>query len=239
MFTVGLTGGIGSGKSTVADCFAAHGVPVIDTDVIARELTTPGGAALNAIRAVFGETVMQADGTLDRAALRRRVFADSAARHQLEAILHPRIRQVVEQKLATLTAPYALIVIPLLVQRQDHPQGAGRGCKADKSATTTHRPEGERLAAYPLRVETSGYQDVLNRVLVVDCPEEAQIARVMARNGLTHAEIKAILAAQAGRAERLAVADDIIVNTASLEALRAEVAALHQRYLALAAAPSP
>lgn len=202
MFTVGLTGGIGSGKSTVADCFAAHGVPVIDTDVIARELTAPGGAELDAIRAVFGETVMRADGTLDRAALRRRIFADAAARRQLEAILHPRIRQVVGQTLATLTAPYALIVIPLLV-------------------------------------EAGGYRDVLDRVLVVDCPEDVQIARVMARSGLTHDEIKAILAAQAGRAERLAVADDIIVNTVTLEALRGEVAALHQRYLALAAAPLP
>jgi dephospho-CoA kinase len=202
MFTVGLTGGIGSGKSTVADCFAAHGVPVIDTDVIARELTAPGGTALDAIRAVFGATVMQADGTLDRAALRRRVFADSAARRRLEAILHPLIRQRVGQRLATLTAPYALVVIPLLV-------------------------------------ETGGYRDVLDRVLVVDCPEDVQVARVMARSGLTHDEIKAILAAQAGRAERLAVADDIIVNTAGLEALRGEVAALHQRYLALAAAQPP
>lgn len=238
MFTVGLTGGIGSGKSTVADCFAALGVPVIDTDVIARDLAAPargtppdarpagglgaapGGAALEEIRAVFGETVMQADGTLDRAALRRRVFADSAARRQLEAILHPRIRQMVGDMLATLTAPYALVVIPLLVQRQDHPKG-------------------ERLAAYPSRVETGGYRDMLNRVLVVDCPEDVQIARVKARSGLAQDEIKAILAAQAGRVERLAVADDIIVNTATLEALRAEVVALHQRYLALAAAPPP
>ncbi|MDZ7585326.1 MAG: dephospho-CoA kinase [Thiobacillus sp.] len=202
MFTVGLTGGIGSGKSTVADCFAALGVPVIDTDVIARELTAFGGAALEGIRAGFGETVMQADGTLDRAALRRRVFADGGARRQLEAILHPRIRQVVGDMLATLTAPYALVVIPLLV-------------------------------------ETGGYRDMLNRVLVVDCPEDVQIARVKARNGLAHDEIKAILAAQAGRAERLAVADDIIVNTATPEVLRVEVAALHQRYLALAAAPPP
>lgn len=202
MFTVGLTGGIGSGKSTVADCFAALGVPVIDTDVIARDLTVAGGAVLEEIRAAFGETVMQADGTLDRAALRRRVFADSAARRQLEAILHPRIRQVVGDSLATLTAPYALVVIPLLV-------------------------------------ETGGYRDMLNRVLVVDCPEEVQIARVKARSGLAHEEIKAILAAQAGRAERLAVADDIIVNTATPEALHAEVVALHQRYLALAAAPPP
>ena len=115
MFAVGLTGGIGSGKSTVADCFAALGVPVIDTDVIARELTAPGGAALEAIRAAFGATVMQADGTLNRAVLRRRVFADSAARHQLEAILHPRIRQVVGDMLATLTAPYPLLLIPPLL----------------------------------------------------------------------------------------------------------------------------
>jgi len=202
MFTVGLTGGIGSGKSTVADCFAAHGVPVIDTDAIARDLTAPGGAALDAIRAIWGETVMRADGTLDRTALRRRVFADNAARHQLEAILHPRIRQVVERALATLAAPYALIVIPLLV-------------------------------------ETGGYRDVLNRVLVVDCPEELQVARVMARSGLAQDEVKAILAVQAGRAERLAAADDVIVNTATPAALRADVARLHQHYLALAAAPSP
>jgi dephospho-CoA kinase len=202
MFTVGLTGGIGSGKSTVADCFAAHGVPVIDTDVIAHDLTAPGGAALDAIRAAFGEPVMQTDGTLDRAALRRRVFTDADARRQLEGILHPRIRQVVEQTLAALAAPYVLIVIPLLV-------------------------------------ETGGYRDLLNRVLVVDCPEDLQIARVMARSGLSRDEVMAILAAQAGRAERLAVADDVLVNTASPEALRARVVALHQRYQTLANAPSP
>jgi len=202
MFTVGLTGGIGSGKSTVADCFAAHGVPVIDTDAIARQLSAPGGAAMKAIRAAFGEEVMQADGTLDRAGLRRRVFADAADRNQLEAILHPRIRQEVEQALATLAAPYAIIVIPLLV-------------------------------------ETGGYRDLLNRVLVVDCPEELQIARVMARNGLTHDEVQAVLAAQVGRAERLSAADDVIVNTATPAALRAEVSLLHQRYLALAAEPPP
>jgi dephospho-CoA kinase len=202
MFKVGLTGGIGSGKSTVADCFASHGVPVIDTDVIARDLTAPEGAALAQIRAAFGDTVLRADGTLDRAALRRRVFADSAPRRQLEAILHPRIRQAVEERLATLSAPYALIVIPLLV-------------------------------------ETGGYQDLLDRVLVVDCPEDVQIARVMARSGLTHDAVKVILAAQAGRAERLAAADDVIVNTASPEALHAEVAALHHRYQALAAKVPP
>lgn len=198
MFVVGLTGGIGSGKSTVADCFTAAGVPVIDTDVIARELTAPGGTALEAIRAAFGDTVMQANGRLDRAALRRRVFADAPARRQLEAILHPLIRQRVEQTLATLTASFAVIVIPLLV-------------------------------------ESGGYRDVLDRVLVVDCPEDLQIARVVTRSGLGHDEVAAILAAQASRAERLAVADDVIHNTGAPEALRAEVAILHQHYLALAA----
>ena len=202
MFVVGLTGGIGSGKSTVADAFAALGVPVIDTDIIARELTAQDGAALDAIRAAFGESVMQADGTLDRAALRRRVFTDVAARHQLEAILHPLIRQHVEQTLAQLTARYALLVIPLLV-------------------------------------ETGAYRDVLTRTLVVDCPEETRIARVMARSGLVRHEVMAILSAQATRAERLAAADDVILNTASPEDLRAAVASLHQRYLALAAASIP
>jgi dephospho-CoA kinase len=202
MFAVGLTGGIGSGKSTVADLFAELGTPVIDTDVFARELTAPGGAALEAIHALFGDAVMQADGTLDRAALRRLVFADSASRRQLEAVLHPRIRQAVDRALAALDAPYALVVIPLLV-------------------------------------ETGGYRDVLDRVLVVDCPEALQIARVAARSGLARDEAKAILAAQAGRAERLAAADDVIVNTGTREALRAEVARLHRHYLALAAAASP
>lgn len=202
MFAVGLTGGIGSGKSTVADLFAELGAAVVDTDAIAHQLTAPGGAALGEIHAQFGDAVMQADGSLDRAALRRRIFADTAARHDLEAILHPRIRQQVEQALATLATPYALIVIPLLV-------------------------------------ETGGYREMLNRVLVVDCPEDMRIARVMLRSGLTRDEVSAILAAQAGRAERLAVADDVIVNTDSLEALRTQVAALHRRYLAFSTTPSP
>lgn len=202
MFVVGLTGGIGSGKSTVADRFAALGVPVIDTDVIARRLTERGGEALDAIRAAFGESVMQPDGSLDRAALRRRVFVDADARRRLEAILHPRIRRAVGQALAALETPYAIVVIPLLV-------------------------------------ETQGYRDVLDRVLVIDCPEALQVERVMARNGLSRAEVEAILAAQATRAERLAVADDVLPNTAAPDALGAAVDALHARYLALAAGPSP
>jgi dephospho-CoA kinase len=196
MFTVGLTGGIGSGKSTVADRFAALGVPIIDTDVLARKLTATEGPALEAIRAAFGESVIQADGALDRAALRRRVFADAGARRQLEAILHPLIHHRVERARERLAAPYVLIVIPLLV-------------------------------------ETAEYQDVLDRVLVVDCSEDLQVARVMARNGLDRDEVEAILAAQASRADRLAVADDIIDNSGAPENLDAQVASLHQRYQTL------
>jgi dephospho-CoA kinase len=202
MVVVGLTGGIGSGKSTVADAFAALGVPVIDTDVISRELTMPDGAALESIRLAFGESVMQKDGSLDRAALRRRVFADAVARHQLEAILHPLIRQRVEHALSQLTARYVLLVIPLLV-------------------------------------ESGAYRDVLQRVLVVDCPEATQIARVMARSGLALDEVLAILATQATRAERLAVADDVILNTTSQDDLRTAAASLHQRYLGLVSALTP
>jgi len=196
MFTVGLTGGIGSGKSTVADLFSDLGVPVIDTDVIARELTVPGSAALDLIHSTFGDAVIRPDGSLDRVALRRIVFADVDARHRLEGILHPRIRQVVEQLRAGVNAPYVLVVIPLLV-------------------------------------ETGGYRDLLDRVLVVDCPEELQLARVIARNGLTRDEVLPILAAQASRAERLALADDVIVNTLAREVLRTEVVTLNQRYLML------
>ncbi|MDP1864198.1 MAG: dephospho-CoA kinase [Thiobacillus sp.] len=194
MFTVGLTGGIGSGKSTVADLFAALGVPVIDTDLIARKLTAPDGEALQEIRDTFPDVVMRADGALDRAALRRIVFSDVAARKQLEAILHPRIRQEVEQRLKRFHAPYAMIVIPLLV-------------------------------------ETNGYQDLLNRVLVVDCTEAQQIERTKARSKLSREEVVAILDAQASREQRLAVANDVLTNRATLETLRTEVSILHQRFL--------
>jgi len=201
MLTVGLTGGIGSGKSTVAECFARLGVPVIDTDVIARALTVRGAPALAEIRACFGDAVMAGD-ELDRAALRQRVFADEAARRQLEAILHPRIREQVEHDLRELDAPYALVVVPLLV-------------------------------------ETQGYRNLLDRVLLVDCPEAVQVARVMARSGLARAEVAQILRAQASRETRLAATDDVIVNSGSRDALCEAVDALHRRYLALCTPSSP
>lgn len=194
MPVIGLTGGIGSGKSTVADLFAHSGAAVIDTDLIARQLVTPGSPALAEIRAAFSDAVLDSAGKLDRAGLRRLVFADDTARRRLEAILHPRIRSDVKHALAEVQAPYAVVVIPLLI-------------------------------------ETGGYRDMLDRVLVVDCPETLQIERVMARNGLSAEDVRAIMATQASRAERLAAADDVIENTGSAETLRSAVAALHQRYL--------
>ncbi len=194
MFTVGLTGGIGSGKSTVADVFAELGVPVIDTDLIAHQLTAQNGEALKEIRESFPDAVMRADGTLDRAVMRRIVFGDAAARKQLEAILHPRIRQEVEHRLNQLHSPYAMIVIPLLV-------------------------------------ETHGYRDLLNRVLVVDCTEAQQIERTMARSKLSREDVVAILGAQVSREQRLAVANDVLSNITTRETLRTEVSMLHQRYL--------
>lgn len=196
-YVVGITGGIGSGKSTVAGLFARHGVPVIDTDEIAHALTASGGAAMAPIRARFGAQVVTADGALDRQAMRRLAFADPTARQALEAILHPMIRAEADRQVAAAAAPYVLLAIPLLV-------------------------------------ETGGYRDRLQRVLVVDCAEATQIARVMARNGLAEDEVRRILDAQASRAQRLAAADDVVVNDGEPAALVAQVDALHARYLGLA-----
>jgi dephospho-CoA kinase len=197
-FVVGLTGGIGSGKSAVADRFATLGVPVVDTDVIARELTVAGGAGMAPIRAAFGDGVIAADGAVDRAAMRRLVFADLSARTRLEAILHPLIRAEAERQLCrSASAEYSILVVPLLV-------------------------------------ESGSYSERVDRVCVVDCPEEIQIARVMQRSGLTPAEVESIMAAQASRAERLAVADDIIDNSAGRAELFGQVDQLHGKYREIA-----
>jgi dephospho-CoA kinase len=194
MFVVGLTGGIGAGKSAVSERFARLGVPVVDTDVIARELTVSGGEALPAIREAFGNSVFSRADELDRAALRQQVFADPAARARLEAILHPLIRRAAGQRLAALDAPYALLVVPLLL-------------------------------------ETGAYADIVQRTLLVDCPESIRVERVMARSALTRAEVEAIVAAQVHDEARRAVADDKIDNTGGLDALDTAVAELHVRYL--------
>ncbi len=190
MLKVGLTGGIGAGKSAVSARFAELGVPVIDTDEISRRLTAADGAALPALRQVFGPA-FHPDGSLDRAALRHLVFSDPAARARLETLLHPLIRQAVEAALGVLAAPYCVVVVPLLVESGD-------------------------------------YDRLLQRVVVVDSPEASRIDRVMARSGLSRDEVLAIIAAQAGRKERLARADYVLNNSTTLTSLRAQVDALHQ-----------
>jgi dephospho-CoA kinase len=197
-FIVGLTGGIGSGKSTAADLFASLGVAVVDTDVIAHELTSAQGAAMTEIGAVFGESLRLADGGLDRAAMRRLVFSDPSAKRRLEAILHPMIRRESQVRCLSATeSPYVVLVVPLLI-------------------------------------ESGVYRQHVDRVLVVDCDETVQIARVMARSGLSREEVRAVMATQASRDERLAKADDVVSNSADRENLSAQIVALHQRYLELA-----
>ena len=198
-YVVGLTGGIGCGKSKAADMFAALGAEVVDTDVISHALTGPGGRAMKPIADAFGSSYVRPDGSLDRAAMRRLVFADAAAKARLEAILHPLIRAESHARIAASTAPYIVLVVPLLL-------------------------------------ETGGYRDLLARVLVVDCEESQQIARVTARSGLAAEEIGRIMRAQLPRAQRLALADEVLPNDADLETLHAKVRALHERYLAAAAA---
>jgi len=196
-FLVGLTGGIGSGKSTVADMFAAHGVPIVDTDAVAHALTAPGGAAIPAIREAFGEAVIAEDGALDRAAMRTIVFGDAAARRKLEAILHPMIGHCCELMIEEATGPYTIVVVPLLV-------------------------------------ESGRWRERVDRLLVVDCPVETQIARVMQRNRFERAQVEAIIATQATREARLAAADDVVDNGGDAESLAPQVDALHRRYLELA-----
>ncbi|MCC6609836.1 MAG: dephospho-CoA kinase [Burkholderiales bacterium] len=198
-FLVGLTGGIGSGKSTVARLFAELGVPVIDADELVHGLTAAGGAAMAAIRAEFGPDYVDSSGALDRARMRGRVFADRDARVKLEAILHPMVRAESDRRAAQAPGPYVILMIPLLV-------------------------------------ETGDPHARCDRMLVVDCPEEVQIARVVARSGLARAEAEAIIRAQASRAERLRHADDVIQNDGSVDALRQQVARLHREYVACAKA---
>ena len=196
-YVVGLTGGIGCGKSKAAEFFAELGAEVVDTDAISHALTGPGGRAMEAIAAAFGPTYVRADGALDRARMRSLVFADAGAKARLEAILHPLIRAESLRRIRDSAAPYVILVVPLLL-------------------------------------ETGGYRELLSRVLVVDCEESQQIARVAARSGLAEDEIGRIMRAQLPRAERVAAAHDVLVNDADLETLRARVRALHQRYLAAA-----
>jgi dephospho-CoA kinase len=196
-FCVGLTGGIGSGKSVASSMFGELGAAIVDTDEISRALTAPGGAAIAAIRESFGPEHIAADGGLDRARMRSLVFGDADAKRKLEGILHPRIRDRMRAAVAAAREPYVIAVIPLLF-------------------------------------ETGVCRDLLQRVLVVDCEESEQVRRASSRSGLTAQEVRAIMAAQLPRTERLKRADDVLQNDGSVEALRAQVARLHARYLDLA-----
>lgn len=200
-FIVGLTGGIASGKSEVSRRFEALGITVADADIAAREVVAIGSPGLAAIAELFGTQVLQADGSLDRAYLRQRVFANPDERRALEAITHPAIRARVRGICEAATSPYAIAAIPLLTE------AGGR-------------------ATYPW----------LQRLLVVDAPEEVQHARLLSRDNIDAALAERMIQAQASRAHRLALADDVIVNDGHPDALQAHIEALDARYRELAAA---
>ena len=194
---VGLTGGIASGKSVVADMFSARGIPVIDTDIIAREVVKTGEPGLQAVVSEFGPEFLKADGTLDRALLRKKIFAEPCSRKQLEKILHPLIRAKAFAQAENAGGPYQIFAVPLLAE--------------------------------------TDFADFVNRILVVDCPLEIRRKRLMARDNESEETVNNILNAQAGRTERLDLADDVIVNDGSLENTERAVEELHQRYLAMSA----
>ena len=198
---IGLTGGIASGKSTVAQRFVELGVPVIDADEAARAVVAPGTPGLVDVLKRFGSGVVTENGELDRRALRELIFREPGSRRDLEAILHPLIRAYMEQSAKLAVGPYVVMAIPLLVE--------------------------------------GGSRDRVDRILVVDVDEAVQLQRVMARDGCTEEQARAILASQASRSARLAAADDVLLNTGTVTDLRQAVDQLHERYLRLAEAQHP
>jgi len=201
MRVIGLTGGIGSGKSYVADRLAERGAAVVDTDAIAHEITAPGGAAIPKLVEAFSPGILRADGAMDRDAMRALVFSDATAKMRLERITHPLIREIALSRGAAAQAsgayPYLVYVVPLLV---------------------------ESLGGH------QSWRALVGRILVVDCPVETQIERVMARNGLSRAQVEAIIARQASREARLAAADDVIDNSSTLADLIPQIDRLDQAY---------
>jgi dephospho-CoA kinase len=194
---IGLTGGIGSGKSAAADEFARLGAAIVDTDAIAHELTGPGGAAIAEIARQFGKAFVDANGAMDRQRMRDLVFSDAEEKQRLESILHPKIRDESARRIAAATTPYVVHVVPLLVESPRH-------------------------------------RERVHRVLVVDCPEDVQVARVRQRSMLPEAQVRRIIASQIQRERRLAAADDVIDNSGDIAALHQQVRTLHEKYLALA-----
>ncbi|MEZ6953044.1 Dephospho-CoA kinase [Aeromonas rivipollensis] len=202
MYVVAITGGIGSGKTTVANQFAALGIEVVDADLIAREVVAPGTPALAAITSHFGPEILTEQGLLDRRVLRERIFSDPAAKSWLNALLHPIIRSEMLRQCAAVSSPYCLLVVPLLVEN--------------------------RLT------------ELADRVLVIDVDEATQIERTCHRDGVSREQAQAILASQASRSERLAMADDVLDNqSGTTETIRARILALHETYLAFASQQAP
>ncbi|MCK2082453.1 dephospho-CoA kinase [Aeromonas sp. 3925] len=202
MYVVAITGGIGSGKTTVANQFAALGIEVVDADLIARDVVAPGTPALAAITNHFGPEMLTGQGLLDRRALRERIFSDPAAKSWLNALLHPIIRSEMLRQCAAASSPYCLLVVPLLVEN--------------------------RLT------------ELADRVLVIDVDEATQIERTCRRDGVSREQAQAILASQASRSERLAMADDVLDNqSGTTETIRERILALHETYLAFASQQAP
>lgn len=202
MYVVAITGGIGSGKTTIANQFAALGIEVVDADLIAREVVAPGTPALAAITSHFGPEILTEQGLLDRRVLRERIFSDPAAKSWLNALLHPIIRSEMLRQCAAVSSPYCLLVVPLLVEN--------------------------RLT------------ELADRVLVIDVDEATQIERTCRRDGVSREQAQAILASQANRSERLAMADDVLDNqSGTTETIRERILALHETYLAFASQQAP
>lgn len=194
-YVVALTGGIGSGKSTVSDYFATLGVPIIDTDVIARQLVVINYPCYDAIVQKFGSSILDDKHSIDRKRLREIIFHNADAKKWLENLLHPQIKQVLSEQISNISYFYCLIVVPLLVENFEH------------------------------------YKNFIDRVLLVDSQEEDQINRTMARDHSSLATVKNIIATQASREARIAIADDILLNNKELTLLKQKVDLLHQKYL--------
>ena len=198
-YAVGLTGGIGSGKSEVANAFAGMGIEIVDADDLAHRLSAPGQPGYAAIVGAFGRGMLTPSGEIDRPALRRLVFADAPLLARLEGLLHPLIRAEALRQISDWRGPYGIVVVPLLIER-------------------------------------GGLKEIIDRVLVVDCPEDEQVRRVVARSAMSPEEVRAIMATQVDRPHRLAAADDVLDNSATKRDIGALVRALDARYRALASA---